>query len=617
MSDILSIFDLSHEKTAVISNFLNITETQELNNIYTLQFSIPADDRKVKHLQPFHFVRYRDGQLYRIISTELTNNEQSTLVVKCEHVIATLCDNILFGSYVYNSSLDKTQGATRNAIEWILSHQSRKNWVLDKCDFDLLYEYSWEQENLLNALYSIPKEFVDPFMWDFDTKNYPWKLSLKKINVHADPAYYIRAEKNLLESTMSKDYGDICTRLYPLGYGEGVNQLTIRDENNDIPYLEAPKDVIEKYGKIEKVLVDRSFENAKSLKAHAQQVLNGYLNPGLSRSFDVVDLYPITSRDIDNAKVGKICRMTQDNTTAYITKTVRNYDKPGDLQIELSTKVTDVVNQIADLADRVRIESVYAQGATQVYQQSKDANAGPSVDKGHVISLYFPSEMKQINKVLLQIRLKSFRAYSQTTSGGGATAKATESGGSTAKSTESGGGQGQTGTGYTEAGVGGNIYEAWAYDSYAVPTSNELVNSDGSHWHTVDRSWFKHSHDFDMSANSHSHTYDIPSHTHEFSVPSHTHDFSVPEHTHSIVHGIFEASNHASSFSIYVSGTKKTDISSTSWDGDITEWLLSDSGGTIPRNSWIDVTIVPNDLAYVISSVFVQGFVQSRGGGNY
>jgi len=44
---------------------------------------------------------------------------------------------------------------------------------------------------------------------------------------------------------------------------------------------------------------------------------------------------------------------------------------------------------------------------------------------------------------------------------------------------------------------------------------------------------------------------------------------------------------------------------------------LLNSDNQVPRNTWIDVTIVPNDLAYVVSSIFVQGFVQSRGGGNY
>ena len=119
-----------------------------------------------------------------------------------------------------------------------------ENWILGECDFNLEYEYSWEQENLLNALYSIPKEFVDPYMWDFDTISYPWTINLKRIHTDAAPQYYIQAGSNILDQSRSQDYTNVCTRLYPLGYGEGINQLTIRSANNDIPYLEATSEEI-------------------------------------------------------------------------------------------------------------------------------------------------------------------------------------------------------------------------------------------------------------------------------------------------------------------------------------------------------------------------------------
>ena len=69
-------------------------------------------------------------------------------------------------------------------------------------------------------------------------------------------------------------------------------------------------------------------------------------------------------------------------------------------------------------------------------------------------------------------------------------------------------------------------------------------------------------------------------------------------------------------FDIYVGSTKKATVEATTYNGDITQWLLNDKN-LIPRNTWINVEIRPNALAYVVSSVFVQGFVQSRGGGNY
>jgi hypothetical protein len=98
-------------------------------------------------------------------------------------------------------------------------------------------------------------------------------------------------------------------------------------------------------------------------------------------------------------------------------------------------------------------------------------------------------------------------------------------------------------------------------------------------------------------------------------IPNHTHTITIPAHSHEITAGIFESGN-ATGFSIYVAGRLVTTVNEKTYDGDITAWLLN-SSNQIPRDSWINVEIRPNDLAYVVTSVFVQGFVQSRGGGNY
>lgn len=712
----LNVFDLDRRKRAVLQNAYNIVEEHEINQIYSLHFSFPADDEKAQYILPRHYVRWGDDhELYRIKKPSNSESNIDVNTYECEHVITTLCDNVMFGSHnVGGSGMH-----TADVIQWILSKQSTQNWVLDECDFDRQFEYLWEQENLLNALYSIPKEFAKPYMWTFNTTVYPWRISLKEINPNSKPGYYLRAKSNILSSGTSADYSNICTRIYPLGYGEGVNQLNIADVNDGIPYLQSPQSIVAQYGIVEKVLVDRRFENAESLKAYAQTMLEAYQEPTMSRSFSVTDLYPLTNQDWDDAEVGKICRMTKDNTTAYITKTRRQYDKAGDLQIDISTKANDIASNIADLADRVRIESVYAQGATQLYQHSKDANATPT--KGMIMSLYFPSEMRQINKVLMRLKLNRFRSYSQATDGGGASTITSQSGGSSTITSQAGGNstvtsesggastvtsEGGGGTGTTStADSGGNIQlstynstnETWvdpsavyvsrtylnnydygtrlelAYNSGAHSHSsngcdatefsrppeddlnhNHVIHSkstsyDGEHYHTItdktghihgfDKSTFahwhairitnnygksglSHSHNFSIGSHTHSvsipahtHSVSVPSHTHSVSIPAHTHNVSIPSHTHTISAGIFESGN-PSEFDIYVGGVKKTTVSSTNFNDDITAWLLNDRN-QIPRGSWIDVEIRPNDLAYVVCSVFVQGFVQSRGGGNY
>lgn len=684
----LNIYNRANlQKTAVLENAWQITETKELNQIYHLEFSMPGNDPKVQYLQPFHFVRYgEDGQLYRIIKIKSTDSDTNTLHIDCEHVITTLCDTTMLGSVTYGGS----GLTTADAINFLLGKQNTALWELRikgtdnkgnpiyDCDFTRYFEYTWEQENLLNALYSIPKEFTSAYYWDFDTSGNPfsgqkWKIYLKAIDDTINPEYYIRAKQNLLQQGTEQDNTQVCTKLYPLGYGEGVNQLDIKgtlldDDGNPTQdgsgtaykyrYLLAPKAARDKYGIIEKILVDRRFENKASLYSYGKTILSALSSPAYTRSFNVSDLYPLTNESIDDAEVGKICKMTGDGSIAYITKTVRVLDDPGNLQIDLSTDANDVVSSIADLADRVRIESVYAQGATQLYQHSKDANA--TKDHGLIISLYFPSEMKQINKVLLHLRIGPFRAYSKATENSDVTVNTTEyddkkvrSTTSTKKSTHTsaaGGSSSQTGASSGNAGVSGSVTSAavWSGDYSSVWTSSSAASvgggstasADGSGEHThglpswtfsipslmVPRYQLAHSHGVNLpegfgshshsiSFSAHSHEVTIPGHNHEVTIPKHRHNVTLPAHSHEITPGIFESGN-PKSFSVYVKGEKIVTVKNTSYDKDITAWLLNESN-QIPRDSWIDVEIRPNDLAYVQSSVFVQGFVQSRGGGNY
>ena len=431
----LNIYDMiSKRKTAILQNAFDIVESQELNQIYSLSFKLPATDDKVQYCQPRHFVRWGDdGELYRIKAPKVSQENTSIIQYDCEHVITTLCDSVLFGSFYLGGGTVKTG----DVINDLLEHQTERYWILSECDFDRRFEYLWEQENILNALYSVPKEFSKPYKWVFDTTVYPWRISLKAIDTNQHPEYYLQAKTNILSSGSTTDYSNICTRIYPLGYGEGVNQLTIEDaqvRNGDIDevngtrygkkYIDAPQAYIDRYGIVEKVMVDRRFENANALYAYAKTMLEGYMEPAMSRSFDVTDLYPLTAQSWDNAQVGKVCQLTEDGTITYITKTQRQLDIPGNLKVELSTKPTDVAASVADLADRVRIESVYAQGATQLYQHSKDANATPQ--KGMELNLYFPEEMRQINKVMLKVQLEQFRSYSATTSSNGGVSQTLE-----------------------------------------------------------------------------------------------------------------------------------------------------------------------------------------------
>ena len=575
----LEVFDLQRLKTAILQNSFDRIETEEINAVNKLQFSMPGDDPKTSFCKHFHYVQLDGGQLYRILTPRKSKNDVTIRIYDCEHVIATLTDDVLFGQH----TVGNVGVYTRDVINYVLSKQTVQRWVLDECDFNRQVEYAWEKEKLLAALFSIPNRFTDPYIWTFNTSVFPWRVSLKAINPAGTPGFYIRAGKNLLSSEEEQGGTEICTRLYCLGYGEGVNQLTIADANNGDPYLLAPQAKINEYGLITRIFVDRRFEDAQSLKERGQAILAELQEPKITRTFEVADLYKLTNDDLDHAELGRIARLTEDNTQTYITGITRNHDVPGDMTLTLSTKAVDVASSIADLADRQRIEQVYSQGATQIYAQSVQANATESVKAK--LNFYIPAEMRIVNGVKVKINLSPFRSYSRATSGGGSssitsssgggttvtsssgvgttvtsagggggTATSASGGGGTATSTAGGGttvtsganGASQQYTGYSAAGgvsattsyagrTSGSPYYA-QYDSHAHTYIRPPYDATGGsynygwhrHWHAINA----HSHSITIS--SHSHSVSLPSHTHSVSLPSHTHSVSLPSHTHSV-----------------------------------------------------------------------------------
>ena len=655
----INLYDLSRKKIAVLDNAFEIDETKEINSVYSLEFSMPSTDLKNDLCQKYFYVRYDEGELYRITSvTKSSSNGQQIIRYFCEHVIATLIDDVIFGSETFGN----LGFYTSDAINYILSKQTTMRWVIGTCDFSRQFEYTLENENLLAGLFSIANRFDVPYMWSYDTNVFPWRVSLKAIDTTEKPLFYIRAGKNILEPSETEETAEICTKLYCLGYGDGINQLTIKSVNNGIPYLLAEQEYIDKYGLISRIFTDKRFTDAQSLKERGQALLNELKTPRMTREFDVVDLYELTKADYDKAEVGRITLLTDDNTKTYITKITKRLDEAGDLKIELSTKTADIASSIADLADRQRINEVYSQGATQIYAQSVQANA--TTEKGAILSFFIPAEMKIVNAVKAKITLNRFRSYSQATAGGGesivsssdggSSVVASNSGGSSTPTSSSGGSSTPTSNAAGDASVTSVSAKESIYISNVIGSSpiympkTDIVGETAyggssltfshkhtagtlylpytylglvpNHYHQYSASGHSHtvnipSHSHSVSIPAHTHSVSIPSHNHSVSIPSHTHTVNIPNHTHGIVQGIYEFGSPTSA-DLYVNGIKKATIPASSSEIDITQYLLNEQG-YVPRGSWINLEVKPNDLSYVIINLFVQGFIQSAGGGTY
>ena len=564
------------------------------NDLWTGTFKLPAGDPKNTYCQAHNMVKLPDGPrktgLYRIIG--MPSDEVTTAggfkVYSLEHVMTTLLDDILFGYH----EVGGTGYTTRMVMEYILARQTVQRWQLGVVEFSDEYQYHFENVPLLSALLSLGEVLTEEYTWDFDTSTTPWTVNLRKADSATGCGIYYG--RNLVSIEKSMDASALVTRLYPLGYGEGVNQLTIKSVNNGVPYIDA--DTIATWGVKCNVWTDTRIEDAATLLAKSRQVLEGYKNPYLAYKAKAVDLYRLTGFSWDNFMPGKLVQVMdgEHNITFHariveISKQDTQGD-PGNIEITIANAPRDTADSINALANRVGIGELYSQGATNLFAIPFADNA----DENHPakMRIFISSGMVRINQMLLSWQLSPFRAYEtgaaaggsteQTSSGGGGNTYTSSSGGGDTYTSSSGGGNTYTsssggsstvtsensnkksitsnsggGTTQTSASGGGETVTS-EYDGYVSKTITasgaETASDHGeAHKHTVSGSetgyahdgshthGMYHSHTFTISShahkvttNSHTHSVTIPDHTHTVEIEKHTHDVAIPNHSHSV-----------------------------------------------------------------------------------
>ena len=619
----LEIYDMNRVPVCMLQNAFDIQEQQSLNALWYLDFKLPATDAKNEFCNAYWYARFNDGELYRMFPNGY--NDASDLPYysyHCEHVLATLLNKVMPGIVTMGGYYQPTPDVLRA----ILAKQDIQDWVLGECDFSRRFEYGFEKENLLAALFSVPQCFDEDYIWTFETKGYPWVLNLKRLNKNAEPVLNVRYGYNRLSYNRQPDYTNHVTKLYAYGSGEGVNQLNINKFTNGLGYILADKEHIEKYGIRESIWVDRRYENEETLYAAAQSMLSELCDPITSYSCGF----------IGDVKVGEVVNII-DYEQAYVVKKIITYGDIDDIQYELSNKQPTLASTIADLANRQRIETTYSQGATNIYSISfvdnADANNGLDCD------FYMPRSMRFVNKVVAKIKYDSFRAYSGTTEQGGSISSTSAAGGQISSTSESGGGGTSAaggGQSKTSASGGGATESTNQFDLASDTGTYGIISLTGysgltsttsghshkvpDHMHRIRVTNFAHKYSVTIPSHRHSfaiddHVHELPAHTHSFSLPAHSHTFELPSHKHDIEPGIHRYGN-PTQVELKVNGNSKGFFEDRSFEVDITEWLANDDG-MISRGSFQTLSVVPNDIAHISVSLTVIGFIQSLEGGNY
>lgn len=273
-----------------------------------------------------------------------------------------------------------------------------------------------------------------------------------------------------------------------------------------------------------------------------------------------------------------------------------------------------------------------------IYTMNFATEAGPSNPMS--IPVFFPSDLYAIDKVLLYVVMKPFRATATGAASGGGTSVTSSDGGGAEKTSRSGGaatvtsGQdaagantkasgefdtgapsvastGSGGTGATGA-AGGHDHNS---GSYAVSGTDVTGTSSfvASHTHTGPshtHSMQSHTHIVGAHVhglNQHTHSVSIGSHTHIVDIDAHSHTVTLEAHTHTIVYGIYEIAS-SGTFSVTIDGTVRRTGRSNETALDISDWF-SKTSGKITRDTEHTILITPSALNRLEVQIMVKGAI--------
>lgn len=411
---------------AILENASLSLDALRLNDLSVISFTLPNADPKNDLCEDRCFVEAFDGGesvgIFRITGSPDSDETAPGGLIRyeAEHAIATLLDDV-FPMYTEYGGDDTS---TAQTIRFVLSKQSNPRWQLGACAFNKAFEHKWEHDDLLTALFSVARPFED-YVWTYDFTTSPWTVNLLKLGT--DPECELRFRRNMRGVSRTRDSKTFITKLYCLGYGEGVNQLSIGSVNGGLDYLVA--DTHDPDDPATGVFVDTSIEDPELLKSLGEEVLRRTKVPKYSCRISALDLYRLTGLEWDRLSIGKMLRVYDgrqrfEARIIEVTKPDPAGD-PGNIGLTLANTEGDLSDSIGGLADRAKINLLASQGATNMYVQQFADNCDK--DSPMKLRFFIPSNCARINRVLLSWDYEPFRAYSKSAASGGG--KTTGSGG--------------------------------------------------------------------------------------------------------------------------------------------------------------------------------------------
>ncbi len=533
----------------------------EMTGLSTAHMELNAEDGEVA---PGEFAELFWAQgsagIFRVTEVETACSFRRTRRVYLEHAVITLADRLIFGY----AELGGRTMEMASVIRYLLDGQDR--WILERCDAATQFAYAFENENVLTALFSLTGPCEEDYMFTYDMASLPWKLRLERLE--DSPSCEVRCARNLSEAEIDLDMTDLVTRLYPLGYGEGADQMTIRDVNGGVPYLDA--DTAAEYGIIQAVYTETTMDDPQTLLAAARSVLALRSRPKMSLRISALALAGLTGEPLDRFSPGRLCRVCLEGSgmpmnARIVTAECRDvYGHPLEITLTLSSRWRDTEEDLSRLMRRSSISELYAQGAASEYS----VHFGDNADGDHPASLsfYLDTDAIHVNRVMVRFRVLPFRGYTKGASAGGS----------------------------------GSLVVDGCSASVQVPSTTITTG-----YNISGASEGRHVHNAQTSAQT-------------LTVRLLSSDLqgalNIGKHTHAVQFGIYECGPEGKTCLCSVDGNAVPESVSASGEFDAIAYLSRTQEGKIRRGVWHTVTFTPSSLARIEADVHVHTFIRSLQG---
>ena len=404
----------------------------------------------------------------------------------------------------------------------------------------------------------------------------------------ADNNVKIELGYNMKDIIEEYDPLDIVSRVIPLGYGEGINQLDIKKVNSNIEYLDNTTSIA-KYGVVEGVATNKDIQSATTLKIYGNTVLKDKSQARLAISTNALDLSVLTGHEAEKYSNGDSLNILNEfmniDVIARVIEREMDLLEPFNPKLIISTRSIKLSDQIIELKQRNLTLENAPQGSTCIFPISKAENA----DATHPVTLDLdiPKETININRVYLNLHGRRYRAYEKGLTTKIAISESTLGGGGISKSS---------------LGGGNHKHIVFKYSQFGIITDELKTYSAGDSSGGIGNSLI-------IRTNSTSDLYTAGSsgeHYHVTELEDHFHDFEIPAHDHEITYGIFE-STYPKNCKIKVNGV---DIGANYGDGLVAfdEYDIDITSHANIGNNKIEITTEQNSRidAIVYSQIFIQ-----------